>query len=198
MGKAMQSALLILFIILSGIIGIKYFIKKNESEKIEKVDVFENTSHDENNKPDNELKKAEEKNSELLDINEASLSEFRAFGLTANTANNIIDFRKQYGCIRNYEELDTIKGVGVKTLEKIKQHFFIDEKKIKSIPFVRININDPDNKETLLKAGFTKKECTAIEAWKKKNGSVFSNIDLLNILGDKRYSEMNEKIKYSN
>lgn len=199
MSKSMQSALLILFIILAGIVGIKYFVKKSERKKTNNVKIYENPPEKEEiNTADFENGEEKAKDISRFDINNATIEEMRGMGLTAGTAQNIIAFREKYGCIRTFEDIDNIKGVGAKTLEKIKEKFYIDAEKIKSIPYVKININEENNRDVLLVLGFTKKECDLIDKWKQSNGSIFSNVDLLKIIGDKRYGEMNDKIKYSN
>lgn len=199
MSKAMQSALLILFIILAGIVGIRYFVKKSEKTKRESVKIYDGESTNEEENPKSvEKETIPQKDGGKLDINLVSIEELRAAGLNTNTSQNIIEYRKKYGCIRAIEEIDNIKGVGAKTYIKIKEIFYIDMDKIKSIPFVKININNDNNREELLTLGFSKKEYDKVETWKKENGSVFSNIELLKILGDERYAVMNDKIKYSN
>ncbi len=41
------------------------------------------------------------------------------------TAQRIIDYRNEHGSIEYFEELDTIVGIGEKTIEKIMEHTFI-------------------------------------------------------------------------
>lgn len=54
-----------------------------------------------------------------LDINHADLKELQSLkGIGSKTAQNIIDYRKKYGCFSSIEDLVKVKGVGKKTLEK--------------------------------------------------------------------------------
>ena len=59
----------------------------------------------------------------------------------------------------------------------------------------KININEATEEE-LLFFGFTKKELQNIEKWKNLKGDIFSNIDLIRIVGERRYEKLKNDIKY--
>jgi competence protein ComEA len=73
-------------------------------------------------KEQKELKKNREDNFKI-DLNKASFEELIQIpSLSKNVAEGIIEYRKERGSINNINELLNIKGVGPKTLEKIKKY----------------------------------------------------------------------------
>ncbi|NLK62818.1 MAG: helix-hairpin-helix domain-containing protein [Fusobacteria bacterium] len=131
-----------------------------------------------------------------LDINSASFEELQIRKISKNAATNILKYREIIGCIENLDDLKNIKGIGEATLNKVKDSFYVkyplEEKVVK-----KININDVDS-EVLKWLKFTPKEIKKIEKCKEENGSIFSNLELLDILGSERYDIYTNKIKYSN
>lgn len=201
MKKSMQSALLILFIILAGIIGIRYMMKKNEKEaRSQRVKIYKNDDVEvqmpvEADKIEDTI---EEKKDGKTEINTATIYDLRGAGLSQKIAESIISYREKYKCIRDIKEIDNIKGIGEKSYSKIENSFYVSEKIVNNIPYVKFDINSSDEKEEYLLLGFTKKEYENIMKWKIEHGSIFSNIELLNIIGKERYDVMNERVKYSN
>lgn len=62
------------------------------------------------------------------DINLAPLECFLAVsGINKTAAEGLIAYRRRSGAIHNFEELLEIYGIGERTLEVIKEHFFISE-----------------------------------------------------------------------
>lgn len=58
-----------------------------------------------------------------ISINSGTLEELdRIPGIGPVTAQNIIDFREANGFFQNVEELTKVKGIGEKTLEKIREY----------------------------------------------------------------------------
>ena len=64
---------------------------------------------------------------ELLNINTASAEELQTLpNIGAQMAQRIIDYREQYGEFASVEDLQKVKGIGAKTLEKLRP--FVDAK----------------------------------------------------------------------
>jgi comEA protein len=64
---------------------------------------------------------------ELLNINTASTKELQTLpNIGPKMAQRIIDYRKQYGMFTNVDALQNVKGIGAKTLEKLRP--FVDAK----------------------------------------------------------------------
>ena len=130
---------------------------------------------------------------EGLDINLASADELKEVGISKSIAEKIIEYREMTGTIIDFSELRRVKGIGEKSLEKIKKVLTLDEENIGQKN--KININEATDEE-LLFFGFTKKELQNIEKWKNTKGDIFSNIDLIRIVGEKRYEKLKNDIKY--
>ena len=64
---------------------------------------------------------------ELLNINTASAEELQTLpNIGAQMAQRIVDYREQYGEFASMEDLQKVKGIGAKTLEKLRP--FVDAK----------------------------------------------------------------------
>jgi len=75
--------------------------------------------------PDN--KKGTSENIQKIDINSADLNMLITLpGIGRETALKIIDHRSKMGDFKETEELLSIKGIGIKKLEAIKKHIFIE------------------------------------------------------------------------
>lgn len=62
-----------------------------------------------------------------LDINDATMEDLTFIpGIGPKTAKTIIDYRAEYGEIKDLDELLKIKGIGPATLEKLKQYLIIE------------------------------------------------------------------------
>ena len=54
-----------------------------------------------------------------VDINHADAKELTTLkGIGTKTAQNILDYRLEYGCFTKIEDIVKVKGIGAKTLEK--------------------------------------------------------------------------------
>lgn len=128
-----------------------------------------------------------------LDINKVSKEEIVNQKLSLKVASSIIDYREKTGCILELEELKRVKGIGEATYKKIFDKFEVDKKK--KVVKNPLYINKADD-ELLKYYGFTKKEIEKINKFKKENRIVKSNLDLKEILTEKRYDEYKKSIKY--
>ena len=64
---------------------------------------------------------------ELLNINTASAEELQTLpNIGVQMAQRIVDYREQYGEFASVEDLQKVKGIGAKTLEKLRP--FVDAK----------------------------------------------------------------------
>ena len=64
---------------------------------------------------------------ELLNINTASAEELQTLpNIGAQMAQRIVDYREQHGKFANVDALQKVKGIGAKTLEKLRP--FVDTK----------------------------------------------------------------------
>ena len=64
---------------------------------------------------------------ELLNINTASAEELQTLpNIGARMAQRIVDYREQHGKFTSVEALQNVKGIGAKTLEKLRP--FVDAK----------------------------------------------------------------------
>ena len=63
----------------------------------------------------------------LLNINTASVEELQTLpNIGESTAQRIVDYRTQHGNFANIDALQNVRGIGAKTLEKLKP--FVDAK----------------------------------------------------------------------
>ncbi|HEB30235.1 MAG TPA: helix-hairpin-helix domain-containing protein [Spirochaetes bacterium] len=75
--------------------------------------------------PDN--KEGTSENTRKIDINSADLDMLITLpGIGRETALKIIDYRSKMGDFKETEELLSVKGIGIKKLEAIKKHIFIE------------------------------------------------------------------------
>ena len=144
-------------------------------------------------KPELVFNKAKEVVRGPVDINKADKRDLVAGGLTIKIAEKIIEYRELTGCIVDMGELKRIKGVGDKSIEKLNKSFWVEDKKLRKN---KININYA-NENLLALYGFNKKEIKKIKEYKRDKKIIFSNIELMNILGNTRYTELSENIVYS-
>lgn len=129
--------------------------------------------------------------STILDINSASKEEMLRNGISLTYVNKIIEYRDITGGFENIGELTRINGIGKKTEEKLSKSLKVNFKpKLKSF-----NINTADTK-TLIYFGLDKKEIKSIEEYKKKNGKIKSNLQLMEILSKEKYNKYKDIVKY--
>ena len=79
------------------------------------------------NRQNRTAKQAVANKPELLNINTASAEELQTLpNIGESTAQRIINYRTQHGNFANVDALQNVKGIGAKTLEKLKP--FVDTK----------------------------------------------------------------------
>lgn len=178
-------------IIFSLVMVLVYFLNKDEEKEVyEKRELKFNERVE--RKEDIETNKNKEKNSKN-DINIISVEDMTELGISKTVAEKLVSYRERTGTIKSFDELKRIKGIGEKTAEKIKKTLVIDKKTIGKKNKININIASDDE---LSFYGFTKKELEKISKWKLETGPIFSNIDLIKILGERRYDQIKGEISY--
>ncbi len=178
-------------IIFSLVMVLIYFLNKDDENEVyvkkelkfnERVEKDENLEAEKSNK-------GESNN----DINVLSVEDMAELGISKAVAEKIVTYRELTGTVKSFDELKRIKGIGEKTAEKIKKTLVIDKKNIGKKN--KINVNTASDDE-LSFYGFTKKELEKISKWKLDVGPIFSNIDLIKILGERRYDQIKGDISY--
>ena len=172
-----------------------YLLNREEPEELElkkltfneRVEEKEILNSEENSNKTEDIEKGNS------DVNTLKLEEMINLGITKATANKIIEYREEVGVVRRIEELGNIKGIGDKRLEKLKLILSVNENNLGSQK--KININDISSNK-LSYYGFSKEEIKKIDKWKAEKGSIFSSVDLIEIIGEKRYDEIKSMITY--
>lgn len=172
-----------------------YLLNREEPEELElkkltfneRVEEKEILNSEENSNKTEDIEKGNS------DVNTLKLEEMINLGITKATANKIIEYREEVGVVRRIEELGNIKGIGDKRLEKLKLILSVNENNLGSQK--KININEISSNK-LSYYGFSKEEIKKIDKWKAEKGSIFSSVDLIEIIGEKRYDEIKSMITY--
>lgn len=61
-----------------------------------------------------------------VDLNTASVEELQAVkGVGASKAEAIVQYRKQHGPFKRVDDLDSVKGFGKKTVERLRSEFTV-------------------------------------------------------------------------
>lgn len=178
-------------IIFSLVMVLVYFLNKDEEKEVYGKRELKFNERVER-KEDIETNKNKEKTSKN-DINIISVEDMTELGISKTVAEKLVSYRERTGTIKSFDELKRIKGIGEKTAEKIKKTLVIDKKTIGKKNKININIASDDE---LSFYGFTKKELEKISKWKLDIGPIFSNIDLIKILGERRYDQIKGEISY--
>lgn len=140
------------------------------------------------------------KKKKKFDVNSVEYADLLKLGFSKSKADNIIKFRDETGIILDIEDMKNIERFGKSGLEISKKYLFVDKEKIKNPKenygreITKYNINKCGEKE-LKRIGFTAKEIKKI-LLELESGSIRSNLDLEKIIGSKRYSEIENKIKF--
>jgi competence protein ComEA len=126
-----------------------------------------------------------------VNINTATLEDYLKAGVSLSIAKKIVEYKDTVGQVKSLEELKRVAGIGAKTVKKISKTVEVGEGgKLK-----KLKINSASTEE-LKYYGFTKKEIKAIENYKKEHEVIYSNIEMMEILGEERYREYENRISY--
>jgi len=128
---------------------------------------------------------------EPLDINTATLEDMLKNKVSMSYAKKILEYREVTGGFENTGELTRISGIGKKTYDRLKTKFVVESYPVKN----RININRATKTE-LTYAGFTKKEIKKIQEYIEENTFIFDNVAFLELIGEKRYHETKDRVRY--
>ena len=172
-----------------------YLLNREEPDELElkKLTFNERVEEKEILNSEENSNKTEDMEKGNRDVNTIGLEEMISLGITKATANKIIEYRDEVGVVRRIEELGSIKGIGDKRLEKLKLILSVNENNLGSQK--KININDISSNK-LSYYGFSKEEIKKIDKWKTEKRSIFSSVDLIEIIGEKRYDEIKSMITY--
>ena len=131
------------------------------------------------------------------DINQVTYEELIKLWFTKKQAEKIVEFRKFIGAVEDLEDLRRIPRFGDTGINKAKKTLYVnknqfDESVNKNNTKYNINLITEEEMKLL---GLTKKEIKAIEKL-RETGEIRSNIDLEQILSEKRYEEIENNIRF--
>ena len=129
---------------------------------------------------------------EKIDINKGELEDYLKAGISLGIAKKIVEYKEIVGKVEKLDELSRISGIGDKTIEKLSEKIKVGDSGKKK----KLKINSASTK-ILKYYGFTTKEIKKIEKHTKENKVIYSNLELMDILGEKRYREYEEIIDYN-
>jgi competence protein ComEA len=130
--------------------------------------------------------------SQKIDINKADYETFISAGFSKSQAEKISAYKDFAGEVVLLKELAGIKGFGKAGIEKAEKILYVSYgEKIRK----KHNINKLDENKLKL-TGFTNKEIKKILSEARKN-KIRSNIELIDIIGTERYTEVENRIKYN-
>lgn len=130
---------------------------------------------------------------ELMDINQSKLEDLMRQGVSLRLAKEIIAYREFTGKINSLEELVRIRGIGEKTVERYKERFFINENCEKSKKLLLIN---KASEEEMLWYGFSRRDIRKIKEYREKENKIYSNIELMRIVGADTYNSLGAYISF--
>jgi len=143
-----------------------------------------------------ELKKeiiySSEEIGEKLNINSAKLEDYLKAGISLSIATKVFEYKEVVGQVKKLEELVRISGIGEKSVEKLSKSIVVGEGG--SVNKLKINSASP---KLLKYYGFTKKEIKKIEEYIDKKGVIYSNIEMMEILGEERYRDYEDRLDYN-
>jgi len=127
-----------------------------------------------------------------LNINYAELEDYLKAGITLSIAKKIFEYKEIVGRVDNLKDLSRIAGIGDKTVEKLSKNIEVRD----GGTLNKLKINSASTK-ILKYYGFTKKEIKKIEVYKEKNDVIYSNIEMMDILGEERYRIYENILEYN-
>lgn len=127
-----------------------------------------------------------------LNINDAELEDYLKAGISLSIAKKIFEYKEIVGRVDRLKDLSRIAGIGDKSVEKLSKN--IEVRGDGTLNKLKINSASP---KVLKYYGFTKKEIKKIETYMEKNDVIYSNIEMMEILGDERYRVYENIIEYN-
>ena len=128
-----------------------------------------------------------------LDINKADYELLRHRKISTIATKKILDYREKIGTVEELERLIFLKGIGIKTVEKLKENFFV-EKNV-SGKFKRVNINSV-KVEFLGVMGLDKKTIKKLLKLRERGIKIYSNVELIDMMSGGEYEMIRGRIKY--
>ena len=126
-----------------------------------------------------------------MDINRSEYDDLITAGFSKSQAEKISVYKEFAGDVFSINELSAIKGFGKAGMEKAEKLLYVSrEEKVRN----RHNINKLDE-DTLKLTGFTNKEIKIILPVIKTK-KIRSNIELIELIGSDRYTEIENRLKY--
>ncbi|MEI6858060.1 helix-hairpin-helix domain-containing protein [Psychrilyobacter sp.] len=127
-----------------------------------------------------------------LNINDAELEDYLKVGISLSIAKKVFEYKEIIGRVDSLEDLSRISGIGKKSVEKLSKSIEIGD----GGTLNKLKINSAPT-EILKYYGFTKKEIKKIEIYIGKNGVIYSNIEMMEILGEERYRIYEKVLEYN-
>ena len=127
-----------------------------------------------------------------VNINTATLEDYLKVGVSMGIAKKIVEYKETVGHVKSLEELRRVAGLGAKTVEKISKSVEVGE----GGQMNKLKINSASTK-ILKYYGFTTKEIKKIEKYKNEHEVIYSNVEMMDILGEERYREYEDIISYN-
>ncbi len=99
---------------------------QSTSNRSTKVTNYESENETHQSTYEDNIKDSSNSDSNLINLNKATLEELDSLpGVGPATAQNIINYREQYGGFAAIEEIKNVKRIGDKTFEKLKDHITV-------------------------------------------------------------------------
>ena len=127
-----------------------------------------------------------------LNINDAELEDYLKVGISLNIAKKIFEYKEILGRADRLEDLSRIDGIGEKSVEKLSKNIEAGD----GGTLNKLKINSAPAK-ILKYYGFTRKEIKKIEIYIGKNGVIYSNIEMMDILEEERYRVYENILEYN-
>jgi len=119
-----------------------------------------------------------------ININTASVSELAVLhGIGPGKAKAIVDYRTANGSFAEVEDLVRVKGIGKKTLDKLRDEITVGKKLPGMISGNPLNLNTATAKQLQSLPGIGAAKATAIVAARKSVGKFKSADDLVKVEG---------------
>ncbi len=127
-----------------------------------------------------------------LNKNDAELEDYIKAGISLSIAKKIFEYKEIVGKVDNLKDLSRISGIGDKSVEKLAKNIEVRG----GGTLNKLKINSASTK-VLKYYGFSKKEIKKIETYIEKNDVIYSNLEMMEILGEGRYREYENILEYN-